>query len=178
MMYVYFVKFELLFLVITQEMNAKVGNIREFIVKSIITRNEHRDVLFRKYKEWYQITHCSVCDGNFVDLKAGYIYKHKSCSVCHKKMCADNIPSGMVDTKGLPVEPRICCVIGVNYLESAKNTFCTFWCKNCAPICHICNGNNLRKYITKCVSCYLWCCGITCFGSGGICMRCHERLKI
>lgn len=73
-------------------MEHKPANLKEFVAKSIITRNANRDADFQKYALYYEKKHCYVCESEHISN-----LESSTCSKCKKKVhriCAKYIANG------------------------------------------------------------------------------------
>lgn len=104
------------------------SNIRDFLTKSVIVRNANRDKLVQdclKYREFYEELHCSVCKDGFCNTFESNVrvsVRNEKCFLCNRFAChsrdmTKNCSNGVYNGLGT----------GVRYV-----------CKNCVPVCQVC----------------------------------------
>lgn len=175
-------------------------NLKEFIIKSIVTRNAHRDAMFDKYKAYYEDMHCCVCSKELYNSSLEFTRSSYACSKCAGKAC-------------YRVRRNACCIFVKNYNKGSQNYYLCMkcqpscdickkkviewplefhqcrcgaiacsecfsdnwgdkWCIKCAPSCHICTCIDSQD-IMPCVNCKMWTCEL-CINDDRICDSCHE----
>lgn len=135
------------------------ANLREFLIKSVITRNHSRDRNYQTYKDFYDLYACHICSDCIFNNQGEYA--KIQCYSCHKNICGAH-------------QQRV-----FTSLDLFRAGLSIAKCSNCCGTCEQCITTHNGDALLECSGCAMTICEDCVIISTGrfLCNTCAEKVK-